>query len=363
MPDSELKDTQPTPASGETQPSSLKQETKPRPAGKRFPRWLAALVVVLLLIIGALAGYGFGMGQRYDAQHTQVTGQLQEQFDLGIQKMNAGQYELARQHFEFIIQHDSNFPGVMDAYTDLLLRMQISPTPTASSTPTITPTPDLRSADAIYANVRGALASRDWDSALTNLDSLRKTAPAYRIAEVDGMYYLALRMRGFEKIVPPSQTCSDVNLEGGIYDFNLAERFGTLDSYAQSLRTYARLYIVGSSYWDQDWITAQDYFNQVMSGYPALSDSSCMSATERLRFATIKYAEQLLAAGDTCGAQEQFDLAFTISSLKNEEFFPTATEVYVQCHGDDGGDGGDQTTPEGTLTETPTPTPTETPTP
>lgn len=361
MSESELHDTQPS-SLGETQPSSAKRDTQPRPAGKRFPRGMAALAIVLLLVVGALAGYGSGMGQRYDAEKTQLTGQLQEQFDLGVQKMNAGQYDLARQHFEFVIQNAPTFPGVMEAYTDLLLRMQISPTPTITLTPTVSPTPDLRSAEAIYANIRAALIARDWDNALANLDSLRKTAPAYRTAEVDSLYYLTLRMRGVYKIVlTDGRSCQEINLEGGIYDLTSAERFGTLDSVAQSLRTYARLYLIGASYWDQDWVKAQDFFAQVMAGYPSMMDSSCMTATERWRFATIKYAQQLLAAGDSCGAEEQFNLAFTITSLKNEEFFPVATEAAVQCDGGGGGDEDDQPPPEGTPTETPSPT--ETPTP
>ncbi len=354
MSEKDLKDTQSHPV-GETQPTPAKEDTQPRPAETKFPRWMAAVAVVLVLIIGALAGYGSGMGQRYEAQSTQVAGQLQEQLDLGIQKMNAGQYDLARQHFEFIIQNDPDFPGVMEAYTELLLRMQISPTPTASLTPSHTATPDLRGADAIYANIRAAMSVRDWDSALLNLDNLRKTDPTYKTAEVDGLYYLALRMRGVYKIIlTEGETCQDINLEGGIYDMTRAERFGTLDALAQSLRTYARLYLIGSSYWDQDWVKAQDFFAQVMAGYPDLMDSSCMTATERWRFATIKYAEQLLAAGDTCGAEEQFNLAFTVLSLKNEEFYPTATEVSILCDGGEGG-GGEEPTPEGTLAETPTP--------
>lgn len=363
MSEPELKDTQPNQV-GETHPVSTKENSHPVQARKKFSGWLVFLVVAFLITIGLLIGYNFGMGQRYDAQKTQVTSQLQEQFELGLEKMEAGQYELAKQHFDYIIQNDPEFPGVLDAYTELLLLIQISPTPIASETPDASPTPDLRGADAIYVNIRAALIARDWNNALTNLDSLRKTAPNYRTAEVDGMYYLALRMRGFSKIIPPSQKCSDINLEGGIYDFSLAERFGSLDSVAQSLRSFARLYIIGSSYWDQDWVKAQDYFAQVMIGYPtSLMDTSCMSATERWRFATIKFAEQLLAIGDSCGAQEQLDLAFTIPSVKNEPFFPTATEVYNLCQGDAGDNNDDVVTPEGTLTETPTPTVTETPTP
>ncbi|MBI4732703.1 MAG: hypothetical protein HY781_11395 [Chloroflexi bacterium] len=366
MPDNEIKDTQPNPVKGETQPTSVKSDTQPRPsiAAKKFPRWLAALAVVLLLLLGALAGYGSGMGQRTDAQSTQVTGQLQEQFDLGMQAMDVGQYEVAQQHFEFIIENDPEFPGVMEAYADLLLRMQTSPTPTFTLTPTITPTPDLRGVEAIYANVRTALTDRDWDALLTHLDSLRKADPNYRTAEVDSLYYLALRMRGVGKITfQDGETCADINLEGGIYDLTLAERFGTLDSFSEGLRSYARLYIIGASYWDQDWLQAQAFFDQVRAGYN-LMDSSCMAASERWRFATIKVAEKLLDEGDVCGAEEQFNLAFSVASNKNEEYYPTATDVSEQCDGGDNG-GGEPPPPDGTPTETPTPTgtPTDVPTP
>ncbi len=362
MSENELHDTQPTSVE-ETHPSAAKRDTHPRPAEGKFPRWMMFLAVALVLLIGALAGYGFGLGQRYDAQSTHVAVHLQEQLELGIQKMNAGQYDLARQHFEYIIQKDPAFPGVMEAYTELLLRMQLSPTPKASDTPALTATPDLRGAEAIYESVRTALMNRDWDAALANLDNLRKIAPDYKTAEVDGLYYLTLRMRGVYKIVLTNgKSCRDINLEGGIYDMTRAERFGTLDVLAQSLRTYARLYLIGASYWDQDWVKAQEFFAQVMAGYPDLMDSSCMTATERWRFATIKYAEQLLAAGDNCGAEEQFNLAFTVPSQKNEAYYPTATEIAVQCDGggDDGG-GSEAPTPEGAPTETPTPTDTPTP--
>jgi len=359
-----INDTQPGNKAGK-EPSKYDepntQPVNPVTGGKRFPRWLVAVLFVLVLVLGALAGYGSGMGQRAGAQKTQVSSQLQEQFDLGFQKMEAGQYDLAKSHFDFIIEHDPSFPGITDAYAELLLRMQTSPTPTLSPTPTITPTPDLRGVEAIYANLRSALTDRAWDTVLIHLDSLRKTDPTYRSAEVDGWYYLALRMRGVGKILlQEGETCPDINLEGGIYDLTLAARFGTLDSVAEGLRTYARLYIIGASYWDQDWVEAQAIFDQVRAGNPNLRDTSCMTATERWRYATIKRAELLMAAGDSCGAEEQFNLAFTIASDKNAEFYPTATENSIACDGGEDHGGGEEPTPDGLATETPTlePTPT-----
>ena len=116
--------------------------------------------------------------------------------------------------------------------------------------------------------------------------------------------------RGVEKI---TTACQDVNLEGGIYDLTLAEHFvgdGNLDAFAESLRTYARLYIIAASYWDQDWFQAQNFFAQVMTGYPNMSDSSCKNATRRWVEATLKIADQYIAAGDPCRAEEQFSCRF-----------------------------------------------------
>ncbi|MCX6036149.1 MAG: hypothetical protein NTV38_14455 [Chloroflexi bacterium] len=363
MSDSELKDTQPTVALHDTLPNSTAPVTK-----KNFPRWLAALCVVAMIALGLLGGYNSGLGQRYAAQNTLVTEQLDEQFQLGKQAVDAGNYELAQKYFDFILNTDSNFPGIQAAYSDLFLRMRVTPTPVFSPTPLISPTPDLRAAEEIYNTALQLLNSSDWNGAITNLDSLRKVSPTYRTAEVDGMYYMALRQRGVEKI---TAACQDVNLEGGIYDLTLAEHFvgvGNLDADAESLRTYARLYIIAASFWDQDWLQAQNFFAQVMTGYPNMSDSSCMSAARRWSEATLKVADQLLAAGDYCGAEEQYTAAFSVDDPFNATAYPTATEVTNRCNGV--GAGGTETpTSEGTPVETPTPTqtltatPTPTPTP
>ena len=351
----ELKDTQPAGALPDTQPTSPARVTN-----RKFPPWLVALCVVLLIAIGLLVGYGSGIGRRYAAQDTVVAGQLAQQFQLGKQAMEAGNYDLAEQYFKFILRTDPNFPGIQDAYVDLQLLMLVTPTPIFTPTPLVSPTPDLRGAQEIFNTALQLLNSSDWNGALTNLDSLRKSNPTYRTAEVDGMYYMALRQRGVGKI---AASCQDVNLEGGIYDLTLAEHFvgtGNLDSYADSLRTYARLYIIAASFWDQDWVQAQSFFAQVMTGYPNMSDSSCQSATSRWVEATIKIAEQYMAAGKPCDAEAQYATAFVVNDPFNATAFPTATEVANQCNGDGGGGGGGVGSESPTSEVTPTVTPTVT---
>jgi tetratricopeptide (TPR) repeat protein len=238
----------------------------------------------------------------------------------------------------------------------------------------VSPTPDLRGAQDIFNTALQLLNSGDWNGAISNLDSLRKEFPDFQTAQVDGMYYMALRQRGVAKI---TGACADANLEGGIYDLTLAEHFvgtGNLDANAESLRTYARLYIIGASFWDQDWVQARDFFAQVMDGYPNMTDSSCLSATSRWVAATLKLADQYAAAGDYCKAGNLYTEAFSVGNPLNTAAYPTATAVDDQCNGGGGHHGA--TTPQGTATpttpgafdtETPTPTtevvvPTETPT-
>ena len=337
MPENELIDTQPTPVK--------KQPTPPN--RKKFPGWLAALVLVILIGVGILGGYGSGMSRRYSAQNTQDSGQIQEQYQLGVKALNAGQFGLAKQYFEFVLQKNPNFPGVRESYAKLLLGMLITPTLTPSPIPTITSTPDLRGADQIYNNIvslltapNNNLCGRDWNDILARLDSLRKADITYHPAEVDGMYYIALRSRGVCKIYPqsyePNATCQDlnINLEGGIYDLTQAERFGPLDSDAQALRTWARMYITAASFWDADWPQVQNLFLQVMANMPNLADSTCTSATERWRQATAKYAQFLADKGDFCGAEEQFKSIFADGSARNDPYYPTATQVRDICAGD-----------------------------
>jgi hypothetical protein len=347
MSENELKDAQPNPGLA----------LPPLSTRKKFPGWLVVLVLLVLLIIGILGGYASGMAKRYSAQNKQVTGQLQEQYQLGLQAVTAGQYEVAKQHFEFILQHNPDFPGVRAAFADLLVRMLITPTIAPTFTPEATFTPDPRGADVIYANVIALLSaqsqnlcSRDWNGIISKLDSLRKADITYHAAEVDGMYYVSLRNRGLCKIYPqtfePNASCQilNINLEGGIYDLTLAERFGPLDADASSMRTWARMYIAGASFWDQDWLQVKDYFTQVADNMPHLADSTCTTATERLRQAAIGYAKLLLNKGDYCAAEEQFRDAFSVNNPKNEPYYPTATEAQNICNGD-----------SAPPTETPTP--------
>jgi tetratricopeptide (TPR) repeat protein len=229
-----------------------------------------------------------------------------------------GRYEAARQRLEFIIQNAPSFPGAQDELTKVMV---LSTIPTPSPTPRPTPTPDMRGVETLYDSARQLVAAGDWANAITTLDQLRKQAPAQNTAQVDGMYYFALRNYGVSLIQKQG------DLEGGIYQLTLAERFAPIDSTATALREGARAYIQAASYFGINWTSAVELFRDVPSG---IWDGN-MTAEQRLRIALMRHGEELWAAGDACEASSLFQEAQTLGEL-DEASAKTANQAFQQCY-------------------------------
>lgn len=345
-----------------------------RPAtdgSKKHPYRLMTIfgLLALLLVAGisAFSGYNSGIGLRKSAEATQFTSQIESQFNLGVQDAANGYWDRARQRFEWVIRQDPNFPGVTEQLALVLLELNTTATPTLVPTPTLTPTPDLRGVEEMFNQAQQSMADSQWTAAIDSLLLLRKKDPAYRAVDVDGMLFLALRNRGKDKIG------KEADLEGGIYDLALAERFGPLDSEAQSFLSWARLYITGASFWELDWKQAVEYFAQIAPQLPNLRDGSLMTAMERYRRALIGYGKTLLNGDDPCAAMEQFETALAIAPDAEAE--AALAEATNQCVPEDSGSSDDepasaeptaasptQETPVGEPTAEPTQEPTAEPT-
>ncbi len=388
MNDSNLDETHPTSVGDETMPMRTNAETAPKhvvqdpaaesaiesdeipPAGQESEpaersaawRWLVLLSLVALVVIAVVSvigGYRAGINQRTNFEVTQVAQTIREQFDQGVKDMQEGRYEIARQRFEYVIRLNPNYPGVTDKLAEVLLEINTTATPTSIPTPTLTPTEDMRGAEELFSQAQVLLADHKWTEAIDTLLRLRKNEPAYQTIEVDSMLYVALRNRGVDKIL------NQADLEGGTYDLALAERFGPLDVEARNYREWADLYAKGVSFWELDWAQAAFYFGQLTIPAPNLRDSAGMTATERYRIATIRYADQLAEAKDWCSAQEQYAAAFNIASDPQVE--PTATYVTRKCENErqeeEGRDEGEEQPTQPPAEATPTPGGEATPTP
>ena len=320
---------------------------QPPAAGRRFPAirlviFLGILVIIVIGALSAVAGYYSGIQQRQLAENGMMAQSIQEQYDLGLQDMQAGRYDLARQRFEYVIQLDPDFPGVTDKMADVLVQLNSTATPTIAFTPTPSPTPDLRGVQELYDQAQVYLTNSEWGAAIDALLSLRKADPTYQAVWVDNKLYLALRYRGMDKIL------KNCDLEGGIYDLTQSNLFGPLDRDADNYLPWASLYLTGASFWELDWAQAVYYFAQVGPALPNLCDGSRLTAAERYRLALVGYGDFLAKAGDWCAAAEQYTLALSLGpDTAVEEALTNAT---LGC------EGGQELPPPGPDLGTPTPT-------
>jgi len=287
---------------GSTQPN---KPFAPKGRGRSF--LVTTLIILIIIAVTLLAGYQQGLSVRKQNQSTVVTQQLTEQFQFATEDIQAGRYEIAKQRLEFIISNDPTFPGIQEKLTEVLVLMNA---PTLTVTPSLVPTPDFTGAEQAYARAGQLIAAQDWPGAIGALDEMRKLDPSYQQSLVDGMYYFALRNYGYDLITKLG------NLEGGIYQLTLAERFGPLDRDTNGLREGARVYIIGASFWELDWAQAIFYFEQARN-WGNLWDGT-MTASERYWFAAMRYGDELYGQGKLCEEEEAkvyYESAQTISPL------------------------------------------------
>jgi tetratricopeptide (TPR) repeat protein len=286
---------------------------------------LGALALIVLISLGTFGGYRQAINDRVDAQSAVVSQQLIEQYALALLDIESGRYSMAQQRLEFIIQNNPGFPQASQKLAEVMVMAAAQQAlPTSTPPATITPTPDLSGAEEIYQRALQAVNSLDWPNALANLDTLRRKDPTYRTAEVDGMYYFSLRNYGYDLITKQG------NLEGGMYQLALAERFGPLDSNANGLREGARLYVLGASFWDLDWKNAIFYFSQLYTGWPQMWDGT-MTASERYRIASLRYGDELFGREQWCPAYEQYQNAQKVGNLDDASAH-NAYQAMMKCN-------------------------------
>jgi hypothetical protein len=266
------------------------------------------LLILLLAAAGSYLGYQEAMRQRLAKQSSQVTLETTTQFQLVDQDIAAKRLSVARQRLDYIIKLDPSFPGAQEKLAQVMYLASITETPTPAPTPTLTPTVDTRGVEDLYNQAIQFMASKDWDKVINELDQLRKQNVSYRVYDVDGLYYMALRNRGADKILKNGQ------LQEGLYDLALAEKFGPLDGDANGYRNWANLYLTGQAYWGVDWQKVVDIFTQIYPSYPGLRDSSGITATERFRQASISLGDQQMTAAKPCDADKNYKAALQLSN-------------------------------------------------
>lgn len=282
-------------------------------------RWVliaGPLYVLAVISTSLIMGYRSGLTQRATLQQQAEAQVIQEQLDLGIQELLSGEFERAKDRFDYVLSLDPE----NQAATDLLGRAleglnQPTPTPRPLASPTPTETPDLGSHEGVFQSAQAAFNRSDWSTALDLLLLLRAEDPLYKLEEVNRMMASALRNRGMDKLFQGK-------IELGVYDLNLAERFGALDNQAASWRRSAVYYSYANSFFGIDWALAAEHFAQL-----CVADiwSSCSKYAESAR----EYAA--LLTEDEAYCEAMFYYGESLAQRGDPGVEPTATRVASIC--------------------------------
>lgn len=335
MSDIQMNETQPiTPESprpeNETQPISMEpvnpgneQSSMPR---KKSRWWIVGGIVAVLVVgaIGAFGGYLSGIEMRKSTERNNRALAASMQYQLGVTDLQSGRYEFARQRFEYVIQVDPGFPGVLEKMAELSIIVNSTATPTAAPIATAAPTLDLSGVENLLAQAKQFLVAQDWNSATEALDAIRKQNASFKTLEVDGLYYLALRNRGIQKINQFGL------LESGIYDIVLMSRFGPVDKEARDAQDWASYYIFGASSWGVDWPKVVKDLEPVYANFPYLLDQAHMTVMERYRIALSKVGDLLASKEKWCDAVPYYQQSIQI--VEDEKVIVALTKATNKCN-------------------------------
>jgi tetratricopeptide (TPR) repeat protein len=309
------------------------QETAPNPSALNSPsggeqepkeqapslwsrlRWYLVFFIVALALSSA-AGYFSGVNQREQLSQEQRREQAAEQFELGVQDLEEGHYELARQRFEYVLEIDPSYPGLPEQLAQVMLALN---QPTSLPTSAATATPNLAPVEEMLDQARAAIQQEDWTLAINTLLELRDKDSSFQAVEVDGLMYQALRNRGVDRIA------NQALLEEGMYDLARAQTFGPLDRDAANWRSWAELYLKANSYMGVNWAQAVSYFAQVYLVAPYLRNDAYI----KYAVSAQNYGNLLVDAGDPCAAEEMYDES--LLAWDNATLYPTATDIRNAC--------------------------------
>ena len=339
--------------------TDMEDEQPPIPGGKPHRQrggkwvWVGVLVFVLFIAAGVFFGYRNGVQLRLANEKALLMEQISLQLEWAYKDMDAGRYENAKARLDYILDKYPEFPGIADLMAQVIGKLsEPVATPTlvviATPLPGVTVTPDLRGAEEKFAQLTQHINNQEWDLAVQTVQSLKESNFDYRTIDVDGLYFIALRNRGIQRIWAGE-------LEQGMYDLSVAEELGALDAQAAGAESWATTYLTGASYWDVNWPGAVDIFGQLYAQMPYFSDSTGMTTAERYRIALYRLGDQFAAQGDYCTASSYYSQSLAVGG--NLDIQVTATAYAEAC-------ANPVTTPAPPQDVTPTPpAPTDNPQP
>jgi len=286
-----VEETRPMRARRSWQTASAEAAPAPEsPAPKRWQRarpilfWVIGFLCLLTLSVGGAAYGGLYRGERErEEQRRQLA---EEHYRAGLERLDAGEYELAVAEFEYVLELESDHPFAQQGIAEAQARATARPTPTSETYEII--------ADDLYQDATVAYESEEWEEAVAVLTQLRVLDPSYEAEAVEDMLFTSLYNAGMALL-------EENRFEEGIFYLDQAVALRPLDDEALTQRSLAVQYMTALGYWGVDWERCIERFEQLYTTAPDYKD-----VFSRLYNAHMTYADAWYEQGEMCPAEEQY---------------------------------------------------------
>lgn len=279
--------------------------------------WIGILGMLVIIAIGSGIGYKMAIDLRNKQELNQRLVLATTQFELALNDEKSGNLDLARQRLEYILKIYPTYPGLDEKLKDVMLASALTKGPLDLTTPVpnetvtvaapVVPTVDTKNLSILFNQAQAQLSGKDWTGLLATVLNMRNIDPFFQAVKVDGMYYMALRNNGIDKI-------KEGSLEVGLYYFSLAQQFAPIDNDAESYRIWARMYDNAGSYWQINMQQAAALYSELYALVPNLVDSSGITVRSRYAGALEGYGDYLQQTFMWCDAVPQFESAMGIKA-------------------------------------------------
>ena len=249
--------------------------------------WGAAFVALLLLSVAGGAYLGLRRGEEERIQRLEQ--EAQSHYETGLQRLDEGNYRVAKAQFEYVLQLDPDHPQAEQGLAEAEARLSAELTPEA----TATAEPEEPIAEQLFAEASAHYEAERWQEAASALTSLRQLDPAYKPDVVEEMLFESRYRAGMVLL-------EEDDFELGIFYLDRAVALRPLDQEASDQRQLAQQYVEALSYWGADWERCIAAFEELYRTAPEYKD-----VFQRLYQAHVQYAEAWENQGELCPAVQE----------------------------------------------------------
>jgi tetratricopeptide (TPR) repeat protein len=245
---------------------------------------MIGFLCLLTLSVGGAAYSGLYKGER-DREHKRQ--ELAEQhYHTGLERLDAGEYELAVAEFEYALQLNPDHPLAPQGIAEAQARSATLPTPTSETYEFVV--------DDLYRKAVAHYEAEQWGEAAAVLTQLRVLDPTYEAEAVEEMLFASLYNAGMALL-------DEDRFEEGIFYLDQAVALRPLDEEALNQRSLAIQYMTALGYWGVDWERCIERFGQLYAAAPDYKD-----VFQRLYLAHVTLADAWYTQGEMCPAEEQY---------------------------------------------------------